>query len=160
MISRGQSVKVKILRVNLHCIYTVFICMYHVHVLFFVVTFVNLQYWPPEPCGPLRCGSVGQGCPRRSLDQTAMQNMQNDFLSMQKKSRHKKSRSTLFFPCIIAFDKRNENIANELSRILAQTLAQCTSRLPLSTRAWISQSFCFFLLMISFTRLWKFCCSI
>ena len=127
---------------------------------FFVVTFVNLQYWPPEPCGPLRCGSVGQGCPRRSLDQTAMQNMQNDFLSMQKKSRHKKSRSTLFFPCIIAFDKRNENIANELSRILAQTLAQCTSRLPLSTRAWISQSFCFFLLMISFTRLWKFCCSI
>ena len=45
-------------------------------------------------------------------------------------------------------------------RILAQTLAQCTSRLALSTRAWISQSFCFFLLTISFTRFSKFCCSI
>mmetsp|Transcript_106384 Transcript_106384/g.305837 ORF Transcript_106384/g.305837 Transcript_106384/m.305837 type:complete len:247 (-) Transcript_106384:693-1433(-) len=46
------------------------------------------------------------------------------------------------------------------TNILAQTFAQWTSRLPLSTRAWISQSFCCFLDSTSEILAWKFCCSI
>mmetsp|Transcript_116893 Transcript_116893/g.337818 ORF Transcript_116893/g.337818 Transcript_116893/m.337818 type:complete len:250 (+) Transcript_116893:627-1376(+) len=50
--------------------------------------------------------------------------------------------------------------SNVSTNVFAQTFAQCTSRLPLSTRAWISQSFCCFFPRTSLILAWKFCCSI
>jgi len=50
--------------------------------------------------------------------------------------------------------------SNVSTNVFAQTFAQCTSLLPLSTRAWISHNFCCFLPRTSLILDWKFCCSI
>ena len=117
----------------------------------------SLASWAMRPTALRKCWSRVS---TKVLGSNCMQNLANLANHWPPGKETKNSWDTIFPLLAIAFPKRNENIANELSRILAQTLAQCTSRLPLSTRAWISQSFCFFLLIISFTRLWKFCCSI